>query len=74
MEETVNAYRVLAGKPERRRSLGKQGVEWRIILKWLLKEQGASKTSYCRPEARLCRRYRAFGFCKWCGILDRLKC
>jgi hypothetical protein len=30
-EEKRNAYRLLVGKPERRRSLGRQGLgEWRV--------------------------------------------
>jgi hypothetical protein len=37
MGENRNAYRVLAGKPEGRRSLG-INVDGRIILKWILEK------------------------------------
>ena len=29
------AYRVLVGKPEGRRPLGRPGIDWRIILRWI---------------------------------------
>ena len=35
MDQSINAYRVLVGKPERRRPLGGQGVDRRTILKWI---------------------------------------
>jgi hypothetical protein len=31
-----NAYRILVGKPARKRHLGTIGVDVRIILKWIL--------------------------------------
>jgi hypothetical protein len=37
MEEKRNAYRVLVGKREESRPLGRLGVRRRIILKWNLK-------------------------------------
>jgi hypothetical protein len=35
MGERRGAYRVLVGKPEGRRSVGRPGVDGRIILKWI---------------------------------------
>jgi hypothetical protein len=31
-----NAYRILVGKPEKNRSLGKPRRRWGTILKWIL--------------------------------------
>jgi hypothetical protein len=36
--ESRGAYRVLVGKPEGRRPLGRRGVDGRIILKWILEK------------------------------------
>jgi hypothetical protein len=37
MDEMRNAHKILVGKPERTRLLGKdRGVDRRIILKWIL--------------------------------------
>jgi hypothetical protein len=36
MGERRGAYRVLVGKPEGRRPLGRHRSRWRIILKWIL--------------------------------------
>jgi hypothetical protein len=32
------AYRILVGRPEGRRSLGRPRRRWRIILKWIFKK------------------------------------
>jgi hypothetical protein len=37
MGERGGAYRVLAGKPEERRPLGRPRHRWEVILKWFLK-------------------------------------
>ena len=34
------AYRILVGKPEGRRPLGRPRRRWRIILKWILSNVG----------------------------------
>jgi hypothetical protein len=34
MSEKRNAYRILVGKPEGKRSLGRPICRWVIILKW----------------------------------------
>jgi hypothetical protein len=31
-------YRVLVGKPEGKRPLGRPGVDWRIILTWIFRK------------------------------------
>jgi hypothetical protein len=36
MGEKKNAYRILVGKPEEKRPLGKQDLGTWIILKWML--------------------------------------
>jgi hypothetical protein len=38
MVEGRVVYRVLVGKPEGKRSLGRTGLDGRIILKWVLKK------------------------------------
>jgi hypothetical protein len=38
MGKKWNAYRVLVGKPERKRSLGELNLGRRIILRWIFKE------------------------------------
>jgi hypothetical protein len=35
MGKRKGAFRVLVGKPERRRPLGDPGIDGRIILKWV---------------------------------------
>ena len=35
MEQFKNAYRILVGKPESKRPLGRPDVDGRIILKWI---------------------------------------
>jgi hypothetical protein len=40
MGENGNAYRILVGKPEGRRPLGRLDIGRRIILKWILGEYG----------------------------------
>jgi hypothetical protein len=34
--EKRNAYRILVGKPEGKRQLGRPRCRWRIILEWIL--------------------------------------
>jgi hypothetical protein len=36
MGEKRNAYRVLVGRPERKRAVGRPRHSWWIILKWIL--------------------------------------
>jgi hypothetical protein len=36
VEEMKNAYKILVGKPEGKRQLGRQGIDERMILKWVL--------------------------------------
>jgi hypothetical protein len=38
MEEMGNAYEILIGKPEGRRTLGKIDIGGRILLEWILGE------------------------------------
>jgi hypothetical protein len=38
MEEVRNAYRILLKDLKDRDYLGDLGIDWRIILKWVLKE------------------------------------
>jgi hypothetical protein len=33
--ERTGVYRVLAEKPEGKRQLGRPGVDWKIILRWI---------------------------------------
>ena len=40
MEEGRGMHKVLVGKPEVKRSLGRQDVDGRIILRWILKCEG----------------------------------
>jgi hypothetical protein len=40
MGERRGAYRVLVGKPEGKNHLGDQGLDGRIILKWVLRTYG----------------------------------
>jgi hypothetical protein len=35
MGEIINLYKILVGKPEVKRILGRIGIEERIILKWI---------------------------------------
>jgi hypothetical protein len=36
--ERRGVYRVLLGKPERKRRLGRHRRRWRIILRWIFKK------------------------------------
>jgi hypothetical protein len=36
--EMKNEYRILVGKPERKRPLRRQGMDGRIILNWILEK------------------------------------
>jgi hypothetical protein len=36
MGEMKNVYNILVGKPEKKRLLGRPGVDSKIILKWIL--------------------------------------
>jgi hypothetical protein len=38
--EMRNAYEILTGKPERRRSVRKHRCRWEDKVKWILKEPG----------------------------------
>jgi hypothetical protein len=40
MREKSNAYRILVGKPEGKRSLGRPICKWVIILKWISDRKG----------------------------------
>jgi hypothetical protein len=40
MTDRKNAYRILVGKSEAKRPLGKSIIDERIILRWILKEYG----------------------------------
>jgi len=42
MDERRGVYRVLVGKPEGKRPLGRPGVDGRIILKWTFRNWGGS--------------------------------
>jgi hypothetical protein len=37
--EKRNAYRILVGKPEGKRPLGRPGHRWMIILRWILERE-----------------------------------
>ena len=39
MEEGRNAFKVIAGKPRRKRLLGRPKVDGRTILEWILKKE-----------------------------------
>jgi hypothetical protein len=41
MVERRGAYRILVGRPEGRRSLGRSIRRWGIILKWIFKKWNA---------------------------------
>jgi hypothetical protein len=46
-EAKMNAYRVLAGKPEGNRPLGRSRCRWVIILMWILEKQdGMVRTGF----------------------------
>ena len=42
MWEKRNAYRVLVGKPEGKRPLGRVGIDWMIVLKWISKKKNGT--------------------------------
>jgi hypothetical protein len=47
MVQMINAYRILIGKPERKRPLECLGVDQRILLEWILgKEDGKVWTGF----------------------------
>jgi hypothetical protein len=48
MWEKRNSYRVLVGKPEGKRPLGRVGIDWMIILKWIsTKRMVQHGSDYC---------------------------
>jgi len=49
MEERRGVYRVLVGKPEGNRPLGRSGIYVRIILRWIFRnwDVGAGTGSIC---------------------------
>jgi hypothetical protein len=62
LEDGRGAYRVLIGKAEEKMSPKRLGVDWRMILKWILKKYGefcALDTfgSECRPVANSCKAF-----------------
>jgi len=38
MGESRDVYRVLIGKPEGKRPLGRPKLKWRIILRWIFRK------------------------------------
>jgi hypothetical protein len=42
MGKTINAYRILAEKPEGKKPLGRPRLGGRILLRWMLKKQYVS--------------------------------
>jgi len=38
MGEGRGVYRVLVGKPEGKRAVGRPGIDWRIILRWIFRK------------------------------------
>jgi hypothetical protein len=42
MGEIKNAYKILVGKSEGKRPLGRPGKDGKIILKWILGKQGGN--------------------------------
>jgi hypothetical protein len=44
MGESIDAYMVPVGKPERRKPLKKRGVDGRIILKWISEKWDGART------------------------------
>jgi len=38
MGERKGVYRVLVGKPEGKRPLGNQAIDWKIILRWIFRK------------------------------------
>jgi hypothetical protein len=41
VRERRDAYRVLVGKPEGKRSLGRHRHRWEILLEWIVKKWGS---------------------------------
>jgi hypothetical protein len=49
--EEKNAYRILGGKPERKRPLGRPRCRWEVMFKWILEKQdGVSWTGLIWPR------------------------
>jgi hypothetical protein len=42
MGEIRNVYKILVGKPEGKRPLGRHKSRWSIILKWILEKLGGN--------------------------------
>jgi hypothetical protein len=42
-----NAHKILVGKPEGNRPIGRPGVDGRIILEWILGKQGGKVSNGC---------------------------
>jgi hypothetical protein len=42
-----NTYIIFVGKPEGKTPLGRQGVDWKIILEWILWKQGRMVWTGC---------------------------
>jgi len=38
--EMRNAYKILVGKPEGKRSSGRPRRRWGVVLEWILRKQG----------------------------------
>jgi hypothetical protein len=43
----TNAYKILVGKPEGKRLLGRLAVDWKIILEWILGKWGGKMWTGC---------------------------
>jgi hypothetical protein len=53
-----NAFKILAGKPERKRQLENSGVHGKMILKWLLNLKGVkTRTEFIWLRRRVPIRY-----------------
>jgi hypothetical protein len=51
MGEKRSAYRILVGKPEGKRPLGRPRLSGRIILKWKLERIGVTGLMWLRTES-----------------------
>jgi hypothetical protein len=47
MGDSRSVYRVLVGKPERKRSLEDTGLDGKIILRWIVKKWGRGTWTGC---------------------------